>query len=334
MENEAFDIAISFLPPGLYKLLSEIPENIKATVYEIRLRTEKPIVLVTSKGTLFLDETGRVTYMLNFNLYKVSGLQMKEAFNRLCNFSVYSYSDNISQGFITLASGHRVGLGGTAVTENGRVVSMRNVNSLNIRIAREFKGCANIILQDVFQNELRNVIIAGPPSSGKTTLLRDIARQISLGKFGCFHKVAIIDERCEISPVSDGVCFQDTGPNTDVLSSFKKSDGIMLALRTLSPEIIICDEIGTIDECEAIKSGINSGVNFVLSIHASTKQELMNKIQLKTLVESGFTAQAVMLKSTPCEILETFKVGELQNENDSSLYSCCICSADRSVSKL
>ncbi len=308
MENK-FDTAIAFLPDKLKNILVNVNDEIRACAYEIRIRTGRCIVIETSIGTYFVGRN-RVSGIYSDDLYKVSRQEMRESFNRLCGYSVYSHLDTISQCFVTLPAGHRVGICGTAVTENGKVTTIREVSSLNIRIAGEYKGCADKVLAYAFGNKLCNVIIAGPPSSGKTTLLRDIARQISGGKFGEYYKVSVVDERCEISPVSDGMCLCDMGPNTDVLSLFRKAEGIMCALRSLSPRLIICDEIGTEDECEAIKSALNSGVAFALSIHASSKEELFMKPQFKTLLSSGTEFRVVILSSRPCEIKEILQIGE------------------------
>lgn len=308
MKNK-FDTAVSFLPAFLRGMLMSINDDIKKDAYEIRLRIGKCMVVETSRGTYFVGEN-RVSGIYSEDLYKVSSHEMKDAFNRLCGFSVYSHLDTISRCFITLPSGHRVGICGTAVYCDGKVTSLRDVSSMNIRIAGEFKGCADEILTRVFENRLCNVVIAGPPSSGKTTLLRDIARQISNGRFGNYYKVTVVDERCEISPLSDGMCLCDMGINTDVLSSFGKAEGIMCALRALSPHLIICDEIGTEEECEALKSALNSGVSFALTIHASTAEELKNKPQFKALIKSGIVCRVVILESTPCKIKEILQIGE------------------------
>ncbi len=316
-----FDEAISFLPPRLKQILSDVSDEIKEKTYEVRLRTEKCIVLITSDGVIFADK-GKVTYIHSENLHKVTRQDINETFNRLCDYSVYSHSDSIVQGFITIHGGHRVGICGTAVTDNGRITSIRSISSLNIRIAREFRGCADKIIAEVFRKGLTNIIIAGPPSSGKTTLLRDIVRQISSGISGVCHKVTVVDERCEIAPVNDGICVFDLGFNTDILSSFPKAEGIMCALRTLSPDMIVCDEIGTNDECESVKCGLNSGICFALSIHASDIYELKNKPQFRLLAESGVDAKIVILGNKPCTVKEFREIGEMYDENNCS-FSCC-----------
>lgn len=328
--GKPFDSAIAFLPPSLNRMLSEISEEIKDKTYEIRLRAGKCIVLKTLDGTIFADSE-KVTYIYSEDLYKATSYELKESFNRLCNYSVYSHAENIAQGFITLNGGHRVGICGTAVTENNKVSSIRSINSLNIRIAKEFKGCADEIIGKVFRKGLTDIIIAGPPSSGKTTLLRDVVRQISSGRSGDYRKVTVIDERCEIAPMNDGICSFDLGPDTDVLSSFSKADGIMCALRTLSPDLIVCDEIGTTDECEAIKNGLNSGVHFALSIHASDISELKNKPQFKTLVQSGINASVVILGSEPCEIKDIIQMGEFYGESNCDFSCFCGVGTDRAV---
>lgn len=313
MKNK-FDTAVSFLPPYLRGMLMGINDDVKNDAYEIRIRKGKCMVVETMHGTFFVGKN-RVSGIYAEDLYRVDSDEMRDAFNRLCGFSVYSHLDTISRCFITLPSGHRVGVCGTAVYNDGKVTSVRDVSSMNIRLAGEYKGCSDEILKRVYENSLCNVIIAGPPSSGKTTLLRDIARQISGGRFGKYHKVAVVDERCEISPISDGMCLCDMGINTDVLSSFEKAEGIMCALRVLSPHLIICDEIGTEEECEAIKSALNSGVNFALTMHASTAEELKNKPQFRLLEKSGIVSKVVILDNKPCKIKEIMQIGEADAED-------------------
>ncbi len=304
-----FTSAISFLPDSVRYMLSGISEEIKNEAYEIRLRSGKCIVVEGAKGTYFVGKS-RVSRIYSEDLYKLSADEISDSFNRLCRYSVYSHIDTISQCFVTLPSGHRVGICGTAVTDGERIVSVRDITSLNIRIAGEYKGCADELLKKVFKSELCNLIVAGPPSSGKTTLLRDMARQISGGSVGEYKKVAIVDERCEIAPVNGGEHLCDVGINTDVLSGFRKAEGILCAVRTLSPHLIVCDEIGTESECSAIKSALNSGVSFALTIHASSSEELKNKPQFISLISGGFDCKIVILGKKVCSIKEIFSSGE------------------------
>lgn len=332
MQNN-FKDAIGFLPAEIVKLLENINCDLQERISEIRLRSGKPIVLIEGNEIHFVNSKGKITDIYSDDLHKISADEISSAFNRLCNFSVYRYSESIARGFVTLSNGHRVGISGTAVLQDGKISSIREINSLNIRIAREYKGCADEILLKVFNNKISDLIIAGPPASGKTTLLRDIARQFSSGRSGKYHKVAIIDERCEIAPVKNGICGFDVGPNTDILSCFPKAEGIMCALRTLSPDLIICDEIGTVEECQAIKSGLNSGVNFILSIHASSVNELRNKPQLESLMKCGFRSNAVLLDNRPCRIKAIYETGEFDDENAGDYFGCNGFYPDRSVFK-
>lgn len=316
-----FRSAISFLPDSIQSMLIGLSDEIKNDAYEIRLRSGKCVVVEGKTGTYFIGRN-RVSRIYSEDLYKLSSAEISDSFNRLCSFSVYSHIDTIAQCFVTLPDGHRVGVCGTAVTDCGRTVSLRDITSLNVRIAGEYKGCADELLKNVFKNGLCNLIIAGPPSSGKTTLLRDMARQISDGFFGEYKKVAIVDERCEIAPVSSGEYLNDVGINTDVLSAFSKANGILCAVRALSPHLIVCDEIGTEGEIGAIQSGLNSGINFALSIHASSSEELEKKPQFLSLVSSGFECKIVILGKKVCSIKEIYSSGENSVKVVTSASSC------------
>ncbi|MBO5859493.1 MAG: stage III sporulation protein AA, partial [Clostridia bacterium] len=204
------------------------------------------------------------------------------------------------------------GIGGTAVTENGRITSVRDINCINLRIAREICGAADEIYSRCFLNGLSGLIVAGPPSSGKTTVLRDLARQLSGGERGVFAKVFVCDERGEIGAVHNGKVQNDLGLNCDVLTSYPKSEGILIGLRSFSPDIIICDEIATEEEVSAIESGLCSGVHFVLSVHAMSKKDLSSKPIVQRLLETGSFDNVVLLSGRNIGNTENiFSAGDL-----------------------
>jgi len=218
-------------------------------------------------------------------------------FKRLSNFSVQTVLDDLLNGFITADGGNRIGVASAAVMKNGSVASVKDIYSLNIRIAKEIKDCARQIMNILYVNNMPSIIVASSPSGGKTTFLRDFTRLLSSGFNNHYRKVSVIDERCEIAYKSGGRIIADIGCNTDVLSSFPKAAGIEMAVRTLSPDYIVCDEISTPQEAQAVQQGFLSGVKFAVSVHASTPAEIIKKPVIKSLLALGEFDFIVLLKN-------------------------------------
>ncbi len=230
-------------------------------IAEIRIRSERAAAVVDIRGkTFFCTEV-------------FSAEEIAEIFAEICRYSVYSFQNEIAQGFITLDGGNRVGICGTAVYKNGKIDFIKDISGLNIRIAHEKKGCADELYNRFFSHKPQSLILGGEPLSGKTTMLRDLARQLS-GRF----RVTIIDSRNEISGSVRGTASFDVGKNTDVMCKAEKKDGILTALRTMSPEIIICDEIA--DDSAAVEQCMFCGVKIIAAAHAASIDELKKRFDV------------------------------------------------------
>lgn len=224
-------------------------------IAEIRLRAGRSAVLTDICGNMEVCSP------------PFTGGEIADVFNEICGYSLYSHQSEIAEGYVTLQGGHRVGICGTAVYKDGKIDFIKDISGLNIRIAHEIPGCAEKLYKQVFSEGLTSLLIVGKPLSGKTTLLRDLARLLSVK-----YRVCIIDSRNEISACCRGTPGFDIGLNTDVLCGFGKAEGIMTALRTLSPEIIICDEIG--DDGDVFRQCSYCGVKITASAHSGSLEEL------------------------------------------------------------
>ena len=304
-----FEQAVRALTPMLTSTFMHLSDEEKESVTEIRLRVRKPVIAVTVNGICFLHRSAKLTQVYSDAVVKTCEKEIEEVFSRLCGYSVYSHRDAINKGYITISGGHRAGVAGTAVTEHGRVVSVRNISCINLRIAKEITGAADDVYNRCFSQGLGGLIVAGPPSSGKTTVLRDLARQLSGTEKGLFAKVFVCDERGELGASHGSVAQNDIGINCDLITSYPKKDGILIGLRSFSPDIIICDEIATDEELDAVESGLRCGVHFALSIHAETEKDLRSKPAYRRLVSSGCFGNTVLLSGLQPGKAERFFTG-------------------------
>lgn len=307
-----FESAAKCTGARVRRALLNLPEAIKENTCEIRLRCGRPIMISGLYGAAFITPNGRESYIVTPSVMKASIADVEECFRIICGYSVHTHQNSICSGYVTVSGGHRAGITGNAVISADSISSVRDISSINIRIAKEFKGIADELYSQIKTNGWKSVILAGAPSSGKTTVLRDLSRILS-SENGGYMKTVIIDEREEIAACCNGIPQNDVGISSDVLSGYPKGEGIMLALRSMSPENIVLDEIGTDKEVAAIESGLNSGVNFFLTVHAADLNELFRRKHIVRLLESNCFDAVVFLDGhkNPSKIVDYIAAGDI-----------------------
>ena len=280
------DEIIRILPE---KIGNEIKNFIReGNIQEIRIKVGKPIILILSNEERILD-------CITTN-DEVKGILVK-----ISNYSLYAYEEEIKQGYITIKGGHRVGIAGECVISNGEIKTIKNISSLNIRISKAVVGSSKKIMPIITGGDrIYNTLIISPPKCGKTTILRDIAKNISNGMYTVGlkgKKVVIIDERSEVAACYNGVPQMDVGIRTDVLDNCLKKTGMIMAIRSLSPDVLICDEIGTLGEVEALNMAFNSGVNIVVTVHGFDIEDIYSRKVFKELIDESIIERVVVLSS-------------------------------------
>lgn len=301
MENSGFNRIAVQLPLYRDRLL-ELPTPIKDQIGDIRLKTGQPVTLFGREGPVFLRDSGGITRSLIPGLTVVDQTDLQESFLHICGHSVFSHENEIRQGYVQMAGGVRAGICGTAVLEKGRVKGMRDITSLVFRVPREVPGCADRLFH-AGVDPARGLLLAGEPGSGKTTLLRDIARALSLGQFTPCRRVAVLDSRGEL-----GSNF-DLGPCADILQGFPKEQAFDMALRTLSPEVIICDELSPQD-LGSVRQSAYAGVGLVATVHGG-RENAANRPLCRKLLRTGAFAYFATLRGrdSPCRLRTLEAVG-------------------------
>lgn len=283
-----FHKAIETLPERERSMLSSVPEYVSRNIQEIRFRSNRPTALCAPDKTYYITASRALSENYRDGIC-ASPDTLNEIFRRLCSYSVYSRQNEIINGYITLSGGNRAGICGTAVYENGELKNLRDISSVNIRIAREFISCSDELLKELDIKD--GLLICGAPCTGKTTLLRDIARALSYK-----YKCALVDSRGEIASAFHGCPQNDVGM-CDVFDGFSRAEGIEQAVRCMSPEVIICDEISAKSDSASLGYARDCGVSVAASAHCADKSELMNKTFLKELIKKGTFKYVVFLKS-------------------------------------
>ena len=302
-------------------LIRKIPESILVGIEEIRLRLGKPLIISGGGNEYFLSYKDVISSTPE-NFYIIQREDLETAIQLVCNFSIYSVEEELRNGFITVKGGHRVGICGRTIIENNRVRTIRDITYMNFRVAKQVIGSADKILSYIIRSPdlIFNTLIISPPQCGKTTLLRDVVRQLSSGidnpRFNG-KKISLIDERSEVAACSFGVPKNDVGIRTDVLDGCPKAEGIIMMIRSMSPEIIATDEIGRTDDAEAITDAVNAGVKVVTTIHGSSIEDFLRKKSLSRIQKGVFERYIVLSRRKGVATLEM-----VLDENFNHLFKC------------
>ncbi|MDR0267053.1 stage III sporulation protein AA [Paenibacillus sp.] len=294
---------LELFPDRIKSILLALPRDFIGRLEEVRIREGRPLEVNESGGHRFVTEQGILT-MEEDKAYRPSRDDSRRFLDLISNHSLYTLEEELRKGFITVPGGHRIGLAGRTVLSGGKVEHIRDISGFNIRIAREVQGAANEILPYLYDDKerrMRHTLILSPPQHGKTTLLRDLARQISTSKSGIMPvnvagmKVGIIDERSEIAGSLRGVPTFDVGPRTDVMDACPKAEGMMMMIRSMSPDVLIVDEIGREEDAEAVTEALYAGITVIASAHGSGPEELQNRPAMRRLIDHRMFEMYVLL---------------------------------------
>ncbi|WP_396654026.1 stage III sporulation protein AA [Mechercharimyces sp. CAU 1602] len=287
---------LEILPLTVRNMVQSLPNSFIQQLEEIRIRQQRPLEMIFTHRACFIDDKGRLTQQAK-EAYLPSQTDCHKMLNLVSNHSLYAMEEELKRGYVTIPGGHRIGLAGKVVMEHGVVRHLRDVTGFNVRIARQVKGVGQSLISSVIHKEqVENLLIISPPQCGKTTLLRDLARLTSNGHLHRpAYKVGIVDERSEIAGCVYGVPQHDVGVRTDVLDGCSKAEGMMMMIRSMSPDVLVVDEIGRTEDGEAIHEAIYAGVRCFTTAHGFDLKDACRRPVLSSLIREGVFTRYVVL---------------------------------------
>ena len=291
-----------------FRMLSGILDELQ----EIRLCADMPVRIISGDAEYFLNVTGELCHIITSCCWYISAGEMEQILDHICSYSRYAYEEAIGQGFLTVPGGHRIGVSGEVILgKDGQIKNMKYIRYMNIRIAHEVIGAADCLMPLVHENgRLCNTLLVAPPGCGKTTMLRDLVRQISDGSsYAAGKQVGVVDERSEIAGCFMGMPGNRLGIRTDVLDGCPKVQGMMLLLRSMAPQVIAVDEIGRELYKQSIQNILQCGCRVLATMHGSSMEEVRSRG-----IEKNMFERFVFMgkKNGKCTIVSVYKdLGEI-----------------------
>jgi len=263
---------------------------------EIRIRAEAPLIVIYDNCEYFIGEDNKLTAE-SAEAYIVHKNALRETVEYICNYSVYAYEEELRQGFITIVGGHRVGICGRTVSDEAGIRSIKHISFLNIRLSHQVIGCADRVMPYIrLGNGIAHTLIISPPRCGKTTLLRDVIRNISNGTTK--HPgmtVGVADERSELGASYMGLPQNDLGIRTDVLDCCPKAQGMIMLVRSMSPQVIAVDEIGGRQDAEALLYVSGCGCKLLATVHGEDLEDVQKKPYMRDMLSQGIWERIIVL---------------------------------------
>lgn len=281
---------------------------------EIRLRINSPLLINYKNREYFVSDNAKLVSSPSQGVL-ISKNEIKETMEYISNYSLYAFEEEIRQGFITINGGHRIGITGKTIIQGDVIKGMKHISFINVRLAHQVKGCADMVLPYLINPKtggIYHTLIISPPKCGKTTLLRDIIRQISDGNsYLEGMNVGVVDERSEIGACYMGAPQNDLGIRTDILDCCPKAKGMMMLIRSMSPQVIAVDEIGSREDLEAIDHVISCGCKLIATVHGSSIDDVKSKPVLGELLQKKLFERYVILNNM-------VRIGHLEEIYDAS----------------